>query len=401
MFIDRPDQTDPSTTTNDIDVWMSVKERGPWTVKTGTNLGNTEGEAYGNFYLRNIFGGAESLSVNASAGTRTRSAYSAVFATPILSDPDHVLSISGLATSIQKPWASHEEVAKGGSVKYSWSSSSRSLHEIGFSAAWRQITALANNASPSVRADAGDSVKSSISHTYTSERRDNPFLPTRGYMLKTMSELAGVGPLAGDVAFFKTEVETAAAIPIAIPGFRSARTSGISLTGSLRAGLLYPLPLGLGGYSQQSRTNDRFVLGGPTDIRGFKIGGLGPHDGADAVGGDVFAAGSLNLLFPFPRVGADSPLRFQIFANSGRLLALKGTDRTDESRGMDGKSVRNSVFKTMTELGNELPSTAVGLGVVYAHPVARFELNFGLPVIARRGEEARKGLQFGVGISFM
>ena len=29
---------------------------------------------------------------------------------------------------------------------------------------------------------------------------------------------------------------------------------------------------------------------------------------------------------------------------------------------------------------------------MYAHPVARFELNFSLPLVMRRGEEARKGL---------
>jgi outer membrane protein insertion porin family len=38
---------------------------------------------------------------------------------------------------------------------------------------------------------------------------------------------------------------------------------------------------------------------------------------------------------------------------------------------------------------------------VYAHPVARFELNFGLPVIVRRGELVTKGVQLGVGINFL
>jgi outer membrane protein insertion porin family len=38
---------------------------------------------------------------------------------------------------------------------------------------------------------------------------------------------------------------------------------------------------------------------------------------------------------------------------------------------------------------------------VYAHPVARFELNFALPVVKRAEEKGRKGLQFGVGISFL
>ena len=130
-------------------------------------------------------------------------------------------------------------------------------------------------------------------------------------------------------------------------------------------------------------------------MRGFKISGLGPRDGVDAVGGDIYAAGSLGLLMPFPRVGKDTPLRLQLFANAGRLLALKDA-------GADSKSTQKNVYSTFGQLADgSLPSLAVGLGVVYAHPVARFELNFALPLVVRRGEEGRKGLQFGVGINFM
>jgi outer membrane protein insertion porin family len=154
--------------------------------------------------------------------------------------------------------------------------------------------------------------------------------------------------------------------------------------------MLYPLAVGFGSETKHSRINDRFQLGGPTDVRGFKISGLGPRDGPDAVGGDVYAAGSANLLIPFPRIGKDTPLRFQLFANAGRLLALK-----------DKKTTSDSVYRTVAQLGEGIPSMAAGVGIVYAHPVARFELNFSLPLVMRRGEEGRKGLQFGVGINFL
>jgi len=396
MFIDRPDQTDPSTTTTDIDVFLKVKEKSRLVLKSGTDLGNTEGSAYANILLRNVFGGGESVNVNASMGTRTRSAYSAVFATPMLSNPDLRLSVEGLASSTEKPWASHEEVLKGGNVKVDTITSSGSRHQFGYTGIWRQVTALAGNASPTVRNDAGDSVKSSITHTWTSDRRDNPLLPRRGYLMKTVSEIAGWGPLQGDVAFWKSEMETSGAVSIPLPGVKG--DSGVSLTGGLRGGMIYPLPIGMQSESQPSRVNDRFQLGGPTDVRGFKIAGLGPRDGPDGVGGDVYAAGSVNLLFPFPRVGKDSPLRFQLFANGGRLLALK---HQAEKGGQTSQSVSKNVYSTVAELANGLPSLAAGCGIVYAHPVARFELNFSLPLVLRRGEEARKGLQFGVGINFL
>lgn len=53
------------------------------------------------------------------------------------------------------------------------------------------------------------------------------------------------------------------------------------------------------------------------------------------------------------------------------------------------------------DLSTGLPSIAAGVGLVYAHPVARFELNFSLPLVMRRGEDSRKGLQVGVGINFL
>lgn len=388
-YIDRPDPTDPSTTPTDIDVFIQARERGRISLKTGTDIGNVEGSAYGNLTWRNIFGGAETLNLNASKGTRTRSAYHAVFDTPIFSDPDRRITIDAMASSTDKPWSSHEEGLQGAGVKYTWATPSGSRHQVGYTGVWRQITALAANASPTVRNDAGDSVKSSVSHTWLNDKRDHPFLPTSGYLMKTVSELAGWGPLQGDVAFWKSEVETAGAVAIPVPGIKGP--SGVSLTGGLRAGVLYPMPIGFGSASKPSRINDRFSLGGPTDVRGFKMSGLGPRDGPDAVGGDVYAAASANLLVPLPRVGKDTPLRLQLFANAGRLLALKDT----------GKSTSNSVYSTVAQLGDGVPSLAAGVGLVYAHPVARFELNFSLPFVLRKGEEARKGLQFGVGINFM
>lgn len=395
LFIDRPDQSDPSTTPTDLDIFLSVREKPKLFLRTGTNVGNAEGDAYANGVLRNIFGGAETLNVNASLGTRTKSAYEASFETPILSNPDFRWQFGGLSSSTSKIWSSHEEALKGGWTKLRWMAPGGGKHELSYNGIWRQVTGLASNASPTVRGDAGDSVKSSLTHTWVKDQRDNPLLPTRGLFNRSTLELAGWGPLQGDVAFGKAEVEAQGAIPVPIPGIKGE--SGVSLTTGLRAGLLYPLPLGLESESKPSRINDRFQLGGPTDVRGFRLSGLGPRDGGDAVGGDIYAAGSANLLLPIPRVGLDRPFRFQAFVNGGRLLALQ----KPEKEGSDGERVRRSLTSSIAELGNGLPSMAAGFGLVYAHPVARFELNFSLPIVLRKGEDGRKGLQFGIGINML
>lgn len=342
------------------------------------------------------------LTLNAKAGTCTRSAYSANLSAPVLSNPDMRISLEALSSAVEKPWASHEEVLKGGTVRFSWLNRQRDTHSVEYSGSWRQITGLTADASPTIRQDAGDTIKSAIKHAFYRERRDNPQLPQSGYMVRTGLELAGVGPLGGDVAFSKGDLEVSGAVPIPLPGVKGP--SGISIGAGFRTGLLYPLPLGynFGGKALPSRLNDRFLLGGPTDIRSFKPGGLGPHDGRDAVGGDAFAAGSVNMLFPLPYKGPDSGLRFQLFANGGRLVALKSKLKSqDTPEGLSGGMVRNGVLNAVGELFNGPPSFAAGVGLVYAHPVARFELNFGLPVVVRRGELVTKGVQLGVGINFL
>ncbi|KAJ5683186.1 SAM50-like protein [Penicillium macrosclerotiorum] len=379
-----------------LDVILNVREKSRVLLKTGTDLGNTEGSAYGNLLWRNVFGGAETLNLNASLGTRTRSAYQAAFETPLFCDPDFRLEIGGIASSTQKSWASHEEVLKGGWSKLRWLSSSGHRHELGYNGFWRQLTGLAENASPTVRSDAGDSVKSSIFHSWVNDQRDNAMLPSRGYYAKIFNEVAGWGPLRGDVSFWKSEIEAQGAVPIAIPGIKG--DSGISLTTGFRAGLLVPLGLNPDSRPQLSRINDRFFLGGPTDVRGFRLCGIGPREGTDALGGDLYAAGSANLLFPLPRVGADKPLRMQVFMNGGRLLPLRTSQKVSPT---NSGEVQDAVISTISDLQTNLPSIAAGVGIVYAHPVARFELNFSLPLVLRKGEEGRKGLQLGIGINFL
>ncbi|KAL2149212.1 hypothetical protein VTH82DRAFT_8560 [Thermothelomyces myriococcoides] len=401
---DQPQSATPTGRT-DLDISIRVKEKSRLVFSAGTDFGNAEGSAYTNAVVRNIFGGAETLTVNASAGTRTRSAYNATFSTPVNGNPDFRLFAEALHSATQKPWASHEERLTGANLRLAWLTEKGDTHTFAYTSAWRQLTGLAAAASPTVRADAGDSLKSSLSHTYTRDRRDNPMLPQSGYLFRSVSELAGWGPLSGDVSFAKTEVEASGALPVAIPGLSGK--SGVSVGGGLRLGVLYPLPLGysLTGAAQPSRINDRFQLGGPNDVRGFKIGGLGPHDGVDAVGGDVYAAGSVNALLPLPRTGPDSPLRLQLFANAGRLVALNSKagagKEGKEGLAMSSSAVFKAVKAAVGELTNGIPSLSTGVGLVYAHPVARFELNFSLPLALRRGEEGRKGLQLGVGISFL
>jgi outer membrane protein insertion porin family len=79
---------------NSIDARFYVKERGRITLKTGTEIGDNEGNLNGAFIFRNVFGGAEEFSMNASFSTRISSSFSTYLSTPLFADPDHMLSMS-------------------------------------------------------------------------------------------------------------------------------------------------------------------------------------------------------------------------------------------------------------------------------------------------------------------
>ncbi|KAI9830561.1 MAG: hypothetical protein M1826_004587 [Phylliscum demangeonii] len=404
IFIDRPPPTDAGSTPTDLAIYYSVREKSRLLLKTGTDLGNTEGSAYGNVLWRNVLGGAETVSVSAALGTRTRSAYSLAFETPVQADPDMRWEAYGVASATRKEWSGHEEALKGVGSRFRWTMAGGDQHELALAGMWRQVTGLAETASGAVRGDAGDSVKSSLSHVWRHDRRDRGLLPARGYLVQTRSELAGWGPLRGDVAFWKTEIESQLALPLPVPLASDPFRHGVTLTTGLRAGLLYPLAAAGAAHAQPSRINDRFFLGGPTDVRGFRPAGLGPRHGPDALGGDLYAAASANLFVPVPRLGPQSPLRLQAFVNAGRLLALTPAADGQPAVGVEPAmpDVRRALSTAVARLfDGSLPSTAAGVGLVYVHPVARFEVNFSLPLVLRRGEEGRKGLSFGVGINFL
>jgi outer membrane protein insertion porin family len=131
----------------------------------------------------------------------------------------------------------------------------------------RQVTSLTQTASPSVIASAGETIKTALSHTFSRDRRDDSLLPTQGYLVKSTQEYAGLG--AGDVRFLKATAETQF-----IKTFFKLwpRTHFI---GGARCGVMWSLEK-----NARTRLTDRYFLGGPTDVRGFREFGIGPKDGS-------------------------------------------------------------------------------------------------------------------------
>lgn len=247
-----------------------------------------------------------------------------------------------------------------------------------------------------MREEAGHTLKSSLQHVLRLDLLNED--QTQGSDIRLTTEVAG-SKLGGCVNFFKTVLDLSSKI---VPA------AGWELALSARGGVLLPLPgfpgrtasvsaaspsigtASLAGPTARHRSSicDRFFLGGSTDVRGFKLNGIGPRVGNDALGGDAFWAAAVHLYSPFPykpwRDRFGSALRTHIFANAGSLARM-------QAGGLRG---------TMDVLLAD-PSASYGIGLCIQTALCTLEINYCQPVTARASDLQSPGLNVGVGLSFL
>ncbi len=153
----------------------------------------------------------------------------------------------------------------------------------------------------------GSFLNSSAGYTLLVDRRNDPIRPTRGWTGSLRQDFAGVG---GDVNYIKTEVDTSAYWGI---------TPSWVVTATASAGYIS----GWGG--DPIRINDRFFKGG-NSFRGFETAGIGPRDltpgtNNDALGGNFYAIGTLELTVP-NGLPEEYGIRTSLFADVGTLGVL-------------------------------------------------------------------------------
>ncbi|EAU81471.1 mitochondrial protein [Coprinopsis cinerea okayama7 len=355
-----------SAANTDVDIIFKTKERGRWYLSSATELGNNEGSASASARVRNVFGGAETFTANLSLGTKTRRSFTASLSAPLTPDLNTFgeFSVYGLERD-QTSYASCFEGLRGLKAVVKGGTLEKGLHEMGYEAVHRHVRDLLPTASISMRQAAGESIKSSIFHSYTLDTRNDRIAATRGGYVKFYHEFSGLG---GDASFYKTEAEGQVSRPL-IPGL------SFSLAG--RTGLLW-------GLNKPLLFSDRFQLGGPTSVRSFKANGLGPHDGQDSIGGDIYYSVGASLIGDIPNK-AHWPLKGHLWVNAGRL------EQVDRARPLTD-NVKDMLAR---------PSISAGLGLIYRFDPVRVEVNLGVPLVASKSDGTRKGIQVGVGLEFL
>lgn len=264
------------------------------------------------------------------------------------------------------------------------------------------------DASPEILAQAGPSVKHSVSYENRSNNDfgDSKVNPTTGFFHFSKAQVAGP---PGDVGFWKFHggMSYHFAFPMC------------SLHSALQVGFLKPLTFG-GLCQNKSCIADRFFVGGPMELRGFVPAGIGPRaptvrmnisfvnvvvvampfshrscswfslvffqggastPGGDALGGNFFYAATLAASMPFPAIPFlhDNGVRLFGFGNVGTLV------------GSLDKTPLLAVLKSTR--------ASVGGGVSVGTAFGRLEATYAWPL--RYGpRDARKSVQIGLGFHF-
>lgn len=237
----------------------------------------------------------------------------------------------------------------------------------------------------SIRKEVGHSLKSSINHVFVRERRDDILLPSNGHYLRIAQELSGLFGV-GNAHFFKTELESQFCHQFGGGQLLKDKETdeflgvhpGFVMSTTFRAGWL----ANLSDDAKASTVSDRFLLGGPLSIRGFRNAGVGPRDYRDALGGNMYWAAGISAIAPLPRLES-KPLRAHAFVNAGTNVPA------------------GQCFKSTAEKLTKSPSVSVGLGLIYRHSIARIELNYCVPLTAAKGDQIKRGLQLGIGLNFL
>ncbi|KAI8981058.1 surface antigen-domain-containing protein [Pilobolus umbonatus] len=358
-----------------VDVTLRLKEKEKGVHQTSIKVDDNKAELSGNIGIRNVLGGAETISTSFSFGNRTKAAVGAALDIPFRNSADSKLGIfinGGIRDHSQIN--AYNETSKMIGLRFK-TKTTYGHHELAYGSTHRDVLALTPS-STTVRAQSGDNSKSSILHSFVRDERDNDILPTRGHYFGLFQELAGADG-KGDVNFMKNEINAS----FHHSNLKHSEDSGVILSLSFRAGLFHSIENTEKGVPHLS---DRFYLGGPLSVRGFKNGGIGERDNNDALGGEAYYAAGASVISTLPGLN-HLPVKAHVFANAGSIVT--------STRGV-------KVSDTIQRLA-DTPRTSVGFGLIFHPSIARIEANYCIPLRSYSTDIPEPKIQLGFGVNFL
>jgi outer membrane protein insertion porin family len=208
-------------------------------------------------------------------------------------------------------------------------------------------------ATPELQDQEGTTITSMVSVGLIRDSRDSTSVPSKGGQFLLNSDFAGLG---GDQQFFKLVTSLSHFQPVWFGHIVGARVEVGYLTG-------------WGG--KESPLFERFFLGGPNTLRGWKFRQISPVDSSgQQTGGNSQVLGNIEYLIPLP-----FNLRLALFMDVGNVYG----------------------FSTKFDITNL--KADVGAGIRWVSPFGPIRVDYGLKITRESGEDIG-ALQFSVGSPF-
>lgn len=254
---------------------------------------------------------------------------------------------------------------------------------------WMDVNNVSkSDASPAVIESMGESLKSFVNATYTWDNLDNPIRPTNGFRGQLEGQVAGLG---GDVHYGKVEAHAWYFLPV--------YEDSVVLKIEGNAGQEIPFA------GDDVPLQDRFFKGADS-FRGFATAGVGPrqrgNDGeTDAVGGQTYAIGTVEMTFP---VGLPEQwgITGEVFSDFGTVfdsgvdtvLAGQGKCSYGNNTVPLGDDARNCTSYDTADF-----RLSVGAGLVWSSPFGPLRFEAAYPLL-KADYDKTEWFRFSVGTAF-
>jgi outer membrane protein insertion porin family len=267
------------------------------------------------------------------------------------------------------------------------------------------VPSLINNcltngeASLAVKEAAGSRVVSQIGYSFTYNTLDNPRNPSQGLYAEFKQDVAGAG---GDARFVRTTGEVRYFYPVwdDVVGFVKGQAGNVT---------------GFGG--EKLRMSDNFNLG-PSLVRGFAPGGIGPRDVStglpssnNSLGGTNYVGGAVELQFPLFGMPKDLGLKGAVFADAGTLFGYQGNTQFPVLAGyaagtpcsaMPGNQPPSYKQAGCIDLGGSNKAvlrSSVGASILWASPLGPIRFDYAF-VLSKANTDVTQAFRFSGGGSF-
>ncbi|MBB44721.1 MAG: outer membrane protein assembly factor BamA [Rhodospirillaceae bacterium] len=340
---------------------VQVEEKSTGEISFGVGFSSLDGPlANVGIRERNLLGRGQDLNFNFQ-GSASRQEFKIGFTEPYFMERRLSAGFDLFqVTTDRQTDSSFDERKAGGSLKLGYVLGRDLSQSLKYQLKKTEIRNVDETASTLIKEQEGTNTVSQISQTTVFDKRDNRYEPKDGYVVSLTNELAG---LSGDTQHLRTRIKTGYFVPL----FEDKVLSFTAESGHII------------GINQDVNIGERFFLGGQT-VRGFSNSGIGPRDGItnDALGGNTYYAGSIELRFPLG-LSEELGINGSLFTDVGSLWSL---DR-DSSDILDSSGVRASA----------------GLGVSWATGLGLMRVDFASALLKEDWDET-EFVRFSFGTRF-